>query len=783
MKLNRKINLSPEYLALLLESSNEGVYACDNNFKTTYSNKRVIDLHGYPENVPPEEWHKYVIICELDGTTVVEQQNLPLYRALRGEIVKDKYLIVKRKDLGSVLVKYNARPLLDDDDEKVGAIITAEDSQDLAHSIARFKTIFEQSPLSIQILDKSGKTILVNSAFRKLWEFSEEFINEHILKDYNILEDQGLEKAGRLAEFKKAFEGETVHLKEFLYDQSEMGFPGRSRWTKSIVYPLKDALGEVQEVVIIHQDVTDQRAAIDEQERILSQLEAIVKQMPAGIMVNGMNGEIELINEQMYKMLETPERAKDVFSKTISKSLKGEVVQAEVKVINPSGTVSVFSTNAGPIQNADGKITSSVLISTDISQEKRAESSQAFLTQVKSLLISTIDYHQILDRIAGSAIPYLADGCMVDILEGDGIKRVLTKHRDPYTQGLMDELQRRFPPRMDSPQPSARAMRTGRPELLKDIDIDLVQKNTFDENHALLIDRIGIRSHMTIPLQIRGKIIGALSLFVCEGRPRYDEKDFSVAQELGRHASVAIDNAKLYRDAKSAIQLRDDFISIASHELRTPITSLNLQLEVLNNLVQGLKENDDSTVLMRKFMSSTNNQLRRLTRLVDDMLDISRISTGKLTLNFKKINVAMLAHDVLERFKDQLRAMEIEHQFIGDTGIYCECDSERIDQVITNFMTNAIRYGGKKPIHVIIADDEHHVYIRVKDHGRGISKSDQGRIFKRFERAHTEEDVSGLGLGLYINTKIIEEHKGKIFIDSEPGKGSTFSVQLPKVRA
>jgi signal transduction histidine kinase len=197
--------------------------------------------------------------------------------------------------------------------------------------------------------------------------------------------------------------------------------------------------------------------------------------------------------------------------------------------------------------------------------------------------------------------------------------------------------------------------------------------------------------------------------------------------------------------------------------------------------MESLPENLETTKLMHKFFGSTKNQLKRLTRLVDDMLDISRISSGKLTLNMKRSNMTDLILNVLDRFKDQLKASEIDYQFFYQTEIYVHCDPEKIDQVITNFMTNAIRYGQKKPIHIYLEEKEDSVVIKFRDHGRGIEIHDQERIFKRFERAHTDEDVSGLGLGLYINGQIIEEHKGTIKLISAPGAGATFVVELPKL--
>jgi PAS domain S-box-containing protein len=679
MTFDRKFNSDPEYLALLLDNSNEGIYACDTEFNTTFRNQRLVEIHAFPENLPANKWPEYIQIMEADGITPTKEENLPLLKAVRGEATKDSYHILKRKNHNDILVKYNARPLRDGSGKLIGAILTAEECKDLEESKARFQAIFEQSPLSIQIVDKSGKTILVNKAFQDLWSISDEFVTQYILKEYNMLQDKILEEAGELDNIRKAFAGETVLIKEFLYDPSTQGFPGRPRYARGILYPLKDSDNQVKEVVIIHQDVTDQVKSQKERER--------------------------------------------------------------------------------------------------------EESIKAYMNQVKSYLMSSIEFEKVIEKIALASIPFLADGCMFDIVEGSQIRRITTKHRDPVKQGFMNELQQKYNPKIDSPQPTSRCIRTGQAEFLKIIDPQIIKNNTYDDRHAYLITQIDIASHISVPLIIRGKIIGALNLFVGRDRTPFDDKDFTAIQELARHASLAMDNAQLYRDSKNAIQLRDDFISIASHELRTPITSLNLQLEVLTNIVEDLPQDIASAKLMHKFFGSTKMQLKRLTRLVDDMLDISRISTGKLSLNLKNVYMNQLIQDLIERFNEQLRLHEIETKFIFTDDITFVCDPERIEQVITNFMTNAIRYGGKQPIHIHLEQCDDFVTIKVKDHGRGISKDDQERIFKRFERAHTDEDVNGLGLGLYINRQIVEEHKGKITLESEPGKGAVFIVQLPKVTA
>ncbi|MFP5386163.1 MAG: ATP-binding protein [Bacteriovoracia bacterium] len=778
---NSSLHSTADYMRLLLESSSEGVIACDNDFNITFANRRAYEIHGVPINEDPNKWDQYCEIFEANGITPTPFEDLPLNRILNGDNLFNSYHLLKRKELPSVFVKYNSRPLIDVNGERIGAIVTAEDSQDLAATQARFKAIFEQSPLSIQILNKEGKTILVNKSYQKLWGITEEFVNEFVLKKYNILEDELLIKSGEIEYVRRAYKGEVVHLKPFLYDPASIGMPGRARWAGGIIYPLKNERDEVLEVVIIHQDITDEKSALEEKDKVLAQIEAILKQMPAGIMVSDSEGKVSIYNEQMTRLVGEPTNAQHTFKEILSSSMKGEVCTLkEIKHITEE-QLKYITTCSGPIYDSEGKISASVLIASDITKQKRNELNLAFLTSMKSLLVSSMEYETVLNQIGNAVIPFLSDGCIIDVVDGDSYKRIVTRHVDPEKEAIFISMRNKFPLSPRGAHPSITAMENKTEELIVVVTDEVIRRRTVNEEHFQMIKDLGSKSHIVIPLQVRGKILGAINFFLTNpDRPHFDEVDFELGQNIARFASLMIENTKLYKEARSGLQLRDDFISIASHELRTPITSLNLQVEVLNSLVDGLNSDSEIPRLLKKFLDSTNNQLARLARLVDDMLDISRINSGKLSLHLRKTNVKKLVLDVLDRFKDQLRSLNIEVSYDCSEDITLNCDPERIDQVITNFMTNAIRYGKKKPIHISVSDTEDNVIFKVRDFGRGVEKEDQARIFNRFERAHTSEDVSGLGLGLYINRQIVEEHKGKISLESEPGEGSTFIVELPK---
>lgn len=783
MNISRNPNSSPEYLKLLLDNSSVGFIAFDNNYNVTFVNKQALLQHGNTDaGKDPYNWKDYVTVMDPEGIRVISDNDLPASLALQGQIVIDRYCLLRRRDLPDILIKYNAAPLLDENKNQIGVLVTSEDSADLAHSLARFRTIFDQSPLSIQILNRTGKTLLVNKAFQNLWGFSDEFLAENILQDYNLLEDKVLIQSGNIKHIRKAFDGEAHISDPIYYDPAMAGFPGRPRWTIATMYPLKDSRGEVREVVLIHQDITEAEQNRVEKERLLAKLDAILKQMPAGVLVVNEKGGIPVYNNKMGDIVGEPQKAKEVFMPQLQTAMRGEVVKSvEVAFNHDSGDKRILSVSSGPVHDQAGNIRSSVVIATDISQRKRKESNDALLNRLKTLLLTTIKYDQIVEKIASATIPFFADGVMIDLIENDSIKRIVTKHKDPEIEKLVIRTRTEYPPHPGSPVPTMRVLETGEPLLLAKVDPEVIRRGTLDQGHFELVTKIGTKSHLAVPMASKGEIMGTINFIITDSnRPLYDELDVGVAKDIAHFASLAIENARLYKDAMSGLQLRDDFISIASHELRTPITSLNLQIEVLNSLVDELKSDSEIPIVMRKFLDSTNNQVKRLSHLVDDMLDISRISIGKLNLNIRNVKLKTLTMEVLERFDEQLKEKRIELFFDAPDNIIVECDAGRIDQVITNFMTNAIRYGKKKPILITIEDKESYVHLRIQDHGRGIRREDFERIFNRFERAHTADDVSGLGLGLYINKTIVEEHNGRILLESEPEKGSIFILELPK---
>lgn len=230
---------------------------------------------------------------------------------------------------------------------------------------------------------------------------------------------------------------------------------------------------------------------------------------------------------------------------------------------------------------------------------------------------------------------------------------------------------------------------------------------------------------------------------------------------------------------KEAVRSRDEFLSIASHELKTPLTSLKLQTQMRGRNLDKGNLNVFTPDRLRKMTDADSKQIDRLSRLIDDMLDISRISTGKLAIQRERFDLCTLAADVLEHYRPQFQATNSPVTLICDAPVVGEWDRFRIEQVITNLFTNAIRYGAGKPVEVSVGSVDFRAVISVKDQGIGVAKEHQSRIFERFERAVSASEISGLGLGLYIARQIVEMHDGTIRVESELGKGATFIVELP----
>jgi signal transduction histidine kinase len=306
----------------------------------------------------------------------------------------------------------------------------------------------------------------------------------------------------------------------------------------------------------------------------------------------------------------------------------------------------------------------------------------------------------------------------------------------------------------------------------------MLQQAALDARHLELMRAVGLVSLMLVPLRARGDVLGVMTFASSESNRRFGPADLTTAQDLANRAALALENARLYRDAREAVRLRDEFLSIASHELRTPLSPLKLQLQALLRSLDRRSPLDPDD-LVRKIRVMIR-QTDRLSGLVGNLLDVSRLAAGKLELQRERFDLVDVVRDCVERLRDHTAAafeLRLEGPVMGTW------DRLRVDQVVTNLLSNAVKYGEGKTIFVSAAVRGPGAVVEVADQGIGIAPGDQQRIFGRFERAVSSSSYGGLGLGLYIARQIVDALGGTIRVQSVPGAGARFTVELPREKA
>ncbi len=403
-----------------------------------------------------------------------------------------------------------------------------------------------------------------------------------------------------------------------------------------------------------------------------------------------------------------------------------------------------------------------------------AERRAAFLAEATGVLTESLEYESIPSRLAGLAVRFLAVWCVIDMLDDSQLVRIAATHRDPAKQPLLDELKRQFPPGPDSRHPATAVLKTRNPLVLDELPDTELAKYTENAEHAMLIRALGAVSVMVVPLIAQGQVVGAITL--ASSDHRYGQAELALTQELAHTAAIAITNARLYREAREAVRVRDDFLAVASHELYTPITSLMLSLDAM---VEPDRPRPVDPLTLRRLIELSRRQGVRLTRLVSDLLDVSRIGRRQLQLSIEDVDLGGLVRDIVVRNETDLSRAGCEVTISETSAARGRWDRSRIDQVITNVLSNALKFGAGRPITIQIARRGDLAVLTVRDGGIGMDRAARGRIFGRFARAVSSEHYGGLGLGLYICRSIVEAHGGTIRVDSELGAGSTFTVELP----
>jgi PAS domain S-box-containing protein len=410
------------------------------------------------------------------------------------------------------------------------------------------------------------------------------------------------------------------------------------------------------------------------------------------------------------------------------------------------------------------------------SEKKHQEAFERLLDRASVALASSLDISQTTAKAARLAIPDLADWCLVDLAtEAGELSQAAAAHVDPDREALARRLGREVIP--ESEHGSHQVFRSGKPELHPALDDLAWAGDLLGTEYPGRLRELGVISYLSVPIEFREQTQGVLNLLRSAPARRYLSKDLAVAQELARRIGIAIDNARLFREAQEAIQARDEFLQIASHELKTPLTPLQIQLDALLRLFEKSGMQNER---IRSKLDAAIRQTARLGRLVERLLDVSRITSGKFELETEKCDLATLVREVADRFHGEAKNAGSDIKVIAEDGVFGWWDHLRLEQIVSNLVSNAIKYGLGRPIVVEARTSDDTVRVAVTDRGIGIEKESLGRIFGRFERGVSLRHYGGLGLGLFIARRFAVAHGGTIVAQSQPGQGSTFTLVLPR---
>lgn len=477
-----------------------------------------------------------------------------------------------------------------------------------------------------------------------------------------------------------------------------------------------------------------------------------------------------------------------VWEETIGRVLStGQPATAEFSLPTPNGA-RFLHTRVVPEIGDGGGVETVIAISRDITDRHAAEERQAVLVEAGRLATSSLDAGTIAQGIADLVAHRLADWCVVWLADdaGESIERAAFAAADPLRQAQGEEIFRRHPPTLERrDMPLARAVLAGEETLIESVDEDTLQRSADDAEHLAMLRRLGLRSAVMVPLPARGRVLGAMAIASTRSGRSYDSGDLALARELATQVGLALDNARLYGEVGQAVRLRDDILAIVAHDLRNP-------LYVVSSLVGVFEESagrPDARFDARRATEAVRRALGRADRLIQDLLDISRIEAGRLSVTREVVDVRSVVSEVWEAAQARSRdkALRVEAR-VAPGCPPLSADRARVVQALGNLLDNALEHspeGARVAVTAGLAegagDGDAEVELAVADEGPGIREEDLPHLFDRFWQGGRA--TRGTGLGLAIVKGIVEAHGGRVAVSSRPGQGSTFRIVLPAAPA
>jgi PAS domain S-box-containing protein len=657
-----------------------------------------------------------------------------------------------------------------------------EKAADLPHAPAILRATLEATPDAIMVTDRRGRVTDFNLKLAEMWQIPAEVMEsreQRALLEFMSRQVRDPERfLVRFAVIEAEAPEETLDLLELA--------DGRVLERFSTLQVVDDRqVGRVWGF----RDLTEERRAEEARLRLAAVVDssddAIVSKSLEGIIRTWNSGAErifgytadEVIGKPITILL-PPQRAGEE-EQILSRLQRGERVDHfETVRIHKDGRFINVSVTISPIRDSTGRIIGASKIARDITERKRNEQRTQFLADASAALAELTDYESTLTRIAALAVPAFADWCAVDVVdEGGSVRRLALVHSDPAKVRLSRELSRRHPLRPTDRHGAMSVIRTGEAEWVADIDDEVLGEVARDDEHFQRIRSLRLKSYICVPLKLRSGTLGALTFTTAESRRIYGPADLRAAMDLAQRAVISIENAKFVEALRESDRRKDEFLAVLSHELRNPLAPLRNAVQILDAQVSRVPQ-------LQFARDVIDRQVGQLSRLVDDLLDVSRIAQGKVELRTERAELAAVVNDAVEAIRPLVA--QRGHQLTVELPpgpVLLEVDSGRITQVLLNLLNNAVKYtndGGRIWLRAETIAGE--LLVHVEDNGVGIPAELLPRVFEMFRQGdHSAERAQGgLGIGLTLVQRLVAMHGGFVEAHSEgPGQGSEFIVRLP----
>ncbi len=620
--------------------------------------------------------------------------------------------------------------------------------------LALLEGLFTHSPVPYAVFTADGHCLLTNPAFLRMFGAVPP-------PEYSLFRDELLAKLGYAKLLMRAVSGERVQTPVFWYDVKELEHVRAPAEARRIAisctgFPLVSSSGGVTHIAVAYKDMTAELVARESAQVERRNLLQVFTQSPVALSVlRGYELRYEFANPLLQKLMG-------------GRELTGRTQEEAIPDLSPE----LLSLHRGVLETGERAVAQEYPITIDYEGDGHVE------TKFWNIIFEPLrDERGLVDGLVTLAF---------DVTE-QVLARQAVESQQKWLEAVLDLMP--MPVVMADPNTGDLNFSNAAADRLYGLRIPKSMPATAYGEHFHVTDLEGRRlSAEDLPSQraARGERLEGMEVHWHTPAGQYFLSIFSeTLPAMHGHPSVVVipflDITRLKtveQHLQEAVRARDEFLSVASHELKTPLTSLALRLQSLARAVQA----DPTSALAQRHgreVEAMRRQVTRLSELVDGLLDVSRISTGRLKLQYESVDLPALVREVAARFELEARRAGCELHVTQVEGFSGTWDRLRLEQVVSNLLSNALKYGAGAPVHIDVAPGGSSARLWVRDQGIGISPEAHARIFQKFERAVSERNYGGMGLGLYVTRTLVEALGGSIQVVSQPGEGATFRVELP----